>query len=234
MNPLSGFSTWTLALLPRLLLPGGVYLLAAVALFYAANFSGHRGRRVPRMLLKALSRENVLSMAASWVAITIVPFSDLPPLPATVSIVALLSLPLVSLALVVLHDKESLMQIAGTLAVVVATLTTTLPSKSLLPATGLEGSGWPAVVAAVLALLGIAPGIKGSINGAMRWLALGGIALIPLYRLVPFSQWTTLIALLMLAGIGLLLQRLHWTAIALYLAWIAATLAVLIALLQPS
>lgn len=234
MNPLSGFSDWVLALLPRLfLLPGAPALLLAVALYYLADRARSNPTITgPHALAHAFLRGNTLALATAWVGVALVPFPGMAPLPFPVDTFALLSLPVASLAFDLFSGKKiESQEIGGVLALIVAVPALALQGSRLFDTGSNEGAAaWLGLGSMACGLVALFPGVAWGISGAMRWLTLGAIGLE-----IGAALNLTFVAGL-LAGayvLGALATRFGWGKGVLALAYALAAFAVLTRLLQP-
>jgi hypothetical protein len=177
MTPdLAAFSDWTLALLPRLFLyPGGLFLLASLALLLLA--SGGVRALSPRTLLRDLADANNLPLALAWATVAMLPLPGwtLPFYPGTHALAPLLALSLLLDMKAVRGREQALAGGAVTLALLVP------------PVEGVPGLVVWAVVglAVVSAVIALGASNRGTFAGQARsvawmwvWLS-GGLTLLP-------------------------------------------------------
>ncbi len=231
MNPLSGFSDWALALLPRLLLyPGGIGLVGGLLLVGLYNQqSGHHS------LLTILAGVNILPTAVAWVAVALLPMPGAAPLPLPVDNFVLIALPAASL---LLDNHAGLLERWASTAVVAA-LVSTMASAALMPPpvqsspffTG--GGTWTARLLAgaaiMLAMSALASTLGQGWGQAIRWLAWGGLAA----TLTPLPSVAAGLGLLVLApAAGWLVERRGLQRQAIAGAYLMAACSLFVALLQ--
>ncbi len=124
MNPLSGFSDWALALLPRMFLyPGGLALAAAflIALFASHLATGSTGTPSLRKVLRLVARANIPGLACAWAGLAILPLPGVAPLPFPVDHFALVAITTISLLFdLALTGEDSASELWHTLPIVLA------------------------------------------------------------------------------------------------------------------
>jgi hypothetical protein len=243
---LASFSDWTLALLPRLFLyPGGLWLLVVLL---ALRFASGGARSVsPRALLADLSRANLLSISAAWVALALAPFPGAATLPSPVDSLVLAAIAVLSLLLDTAEGGDSpqshwrverRLWAAG--AITLALVLPTLVSGSLLVPSGGSTLFLAASSLAVVAgLLALCWERNSEIAGQVRWLAWFCLGVVPLWqRLTGDSALAA--SLFVLVGVGILggmrnvQGSLRGEFLALFIAWLLALLALLWALLAAA
>ena len=208
MNPdLAQFSEWVLALLPRLFLyPGGLWLLVML-LILRVSLSGTAGvRTLPYAL--ASPRQNAAT-AAAWVALALMPFPAVAPLPFPADTFALAALLVLSFALSSpLARREASVSVALTLAVCAP-----LAGRAGLLATSGEAglSTWLSMAAVLVGLLALALQGLLALSSDVRWLAWLGLGAQPLWTLtrapVQGIYWVTLVYLLAIGAASILSRR---------------------------
>jgi hypothetical protein len=178
MSGLESFSDWVLALLPRLFIyPGGLGLLAALLVLRVT--SGGPAVIRPRALARDFLSTNLPALAVAWVGVALIPFPGASPLPMPPDRLALLTLPLLALALsgwdgrgqrdnwaaAAVITPALLAPLAGKPALLVAPADFTFSTSSIL-----------SILAVGVGLLAIGHEVAGDLAGAaiwLGWLALG-------------------------------------------------------------
>ena len=228
MTPdLAAFSDWVLALLPRLFVyPGGLWLLAALALFRLPSGGVHT--LSPRAMLRDLADANTLPLALAWAAVALLPVPGwaLPFAPGPYVLAPLLAL---SLLVDIKHEGGGEQALAGG-AITFALL---VPPVDGLPGVFVWLLAGVAVLAGVYALAAIrGDGLAGearAIGWVWLWLT-GGLAL-----LSGDQAWLAPVVLPAAAfALGVVLRaarRGRGEAVAPVIAWTLALLSLLAALL---
>lgn len=192
MTPITSFSEWTLALLPRLFLyPGGLWMLAALISLFVAT-SGRETRRY-RSLLHDLTQANLPALATAWAALALLPLPGTQPLPFPADRLSLAAL----LALSLLFDAPSTRRehgMAGT-AITLAIMAPLAGGQSLLDAGGgVTIAHWLSLLAVAAGLAALAADGAPSLSGGVRWLGWLGLGAAPIWHqsLISNALWASL------------------------------------------
>jgi hypothetical protein len=228
MTPdLQSFSSWTLALLPRLFLyPGGLWMLAAL-LWLRVNSGGLSAVR-PSMLLRGLAGARLGSLATAWAALALLPLPGAATFAIPADRLALVALLAVSLVFDDAGLEERYLSMGITLAAVAP-----VASQRSLISTG--SGGW----ADWLAALAIGVGLfflpaSGGLAGKVRLLGWLGLGSAPLWALLPSPGllWVSVVYAIAIGLLGLgrkLLKPKAGTA-SIAIVALLATLALVVAL----
>ncbi len=254
MAELSAFSDWTLALLSRLFIyPGGLWMLIALLwLRLAVGMSTEyrvpstEGRVLPTTnsvlgtRYSVLVRANLPALAAGWAALALLPLPGVALLPVPCDRFSLAALIVVSLALDS-RDREEWgwTETSLSVAITLAAMTPVAGGKGLFirePGIGL--ADWLSASAVVAGLVGLLPGAARDLSGAVRWLAWLGLGIAPLWGIQPAVllgvYWVSLVylvAVAILAGLGLAARRRGGTGTISLIAWSLALASLVAALL---
>jgi hypothetical protein len=205
MTPeLAAFSDWVLALLPRLFLyPGGLWLVAGLVVIRWAR-DGRGGVR-PGHWVGALAQANLGAVATAWAALSLLPLPGAQPLPTPVDRWALGALLAISL-LLDLDGVESHVRrwrgLAGA-GITLALLAPLAGEPGLLVSEAALGMSWAARLAIFAVGLGIVVLVWSGdvgLGGEVRGLAWLGMALAPVWPLLPDSWLTPTFAVFLVAG----------------------------------
>lgn len=238
MNELASFSDWVLAVLPRLFVyPGGAWMLAAL-LILRFILGGRKGISPPGIIYN-LSRAHLLSLALAWTALSLasLPGASMLTFPADRLVLAGLLAASLALEQLAGDDRwwyEALCGVAITLALVAP-----LAGGRSLLATGDTSSlaAWLSAFAVSIGLAALAPTVRDSLAGGVRWLAWLGVALAPLWSQpyiagVVGASIAYLLLIALLAALGKATYARDGRArLLLAITWGLAALALLAALL---
>ena len=238
MNPLSGFSDWALALLPRMFLyPGGLAIVAALLMtLFMPRPATDATRTTPTTLqhkaLHLVALANIPALACAWAALSILPLPGVPPLPFAVDRFTLVAVIAISLLFdFTVKAETNRDEIWPNLAIVLALMSPVASQGGLV-----LGTGEPSVVdyqagAAVLAgLVGLFEGVGYGWSRAARWLAWWGMVMA--LGMVPGGMWG-FASLPAAVALGWVAQRLGWSRYATMLAYLLALATLLTSLLLP-
>jgi hypothetical protein len=178
---LSGFSQWTLDLLPRLFLyPGGLWAL--MALLWLRFVSGGVSALRPSALAAGLLSAPLLPTAIAWVALALLPLPGTSPLAFPADRLALAGLLVASLVLS--QPASDTGERAAPYLEVAITLAIMAPlagGRGLLSAGDWGPAGWIALAAVVAGLASLPGPSVSDLAGNLRLLAWFGLAAYPVW-----------------------------------------------------
>lgn len=235
MNPLSGFSDWALALLPRIFLyPGGLAIVAALllALFMQRSATDTTRTTLLHKVLRLVAHANVPALACAWAALSILPLPGVLPLPFPIDRFTLVAIITISLLFDFTVKTESNRdELWPNLAIVLALMSPLASQRGIV-----LGIGEPGVVdylagaAVVAGLVGLFDSVGYGWSRAARWLAWWGAGMA--LGMVPGGMWG-FVSLPAALALGRIAQRLVWGRYATLLAYLLALAALLTSLLLP-